>query len=200
MSGEASFTGDYTRYQLQRSFLRKFVRRAYLRSAVRKLVGPTLDFGCGVGELLARLPIGSRGVEYNRDTVAYCQRIGLPVDFYDGVADDWSLGGVAQPGQFQSMVMSHVLEHLDDPATILSKLLQACDDKGIQRVLVIVPGAAGFRTDPTHTVCVDYGLLASEQVVLPAQWQRSLPIYFPINFQRLGNVLTHHELQVVFHR
>ncbi len=198
MSGELPFTGDYTRYQLRRSFVRKFVRRAYLRSAARKLVGPTLDFGCGVGELLTRLPTGSRGVEYNRDTVAYCQRNGLPVDFYDGVTDDWSLGSIAQSGQFQSMVVSHVLEHLDAPAAILSKLLRAADDKGMQRVLVIVPGAAGFRTDPTHTVFVDYGLLAGEQVQLPSGWRRSPPHYFPINLQRFGDVLTHHELQVVF--
>ena len=44
-----AFDAGYTEYQSQRSWLRKAVRRAYLKSALRLLRGPTLDFGCGIG-------------------------------------------------------------------------------------------------------------------------------------------------------
>ena len=55
----------YTKYQTDRSAIRKLVRRGYLRSARNKLCGATSDLGCGVGELLASLPEGSMGLEYN---------------------------------------------------------------------------------------------------------------------------------------
>lgn len=55
------FDERYTSYQTDRAPLRKLVRKIYLRSAQSLLRGPTLDFGCGVGELLGRLPEGSRG-------------------------------------------------------------------------------------------------------------------------------------------
>jgi hypothetical protein len=67
------FDDRYTRYQSDRSALRKFVRKLYLKRAASQLRGRTLDFGCGVGELLAWLPPGSRGVEYNRATVDHCR-------------------------------------------------------------------------------------------------------------------------------
>ena len=157
MSG--SFDAQYTEYQLRRSWLRRQVRRAYLASAARRLRGPTLDFGCGVGELLARLPSGSLGVEYNPATVSFCRAQGLDVVAYDGFADDWALSTLPAQRRFTSMVISHVLEHLEQPADVLARLLTAAARLGVERVLVIVPGAAGYRIDATHVTFVDLPML-----------------------------------------
>ena len=81
------FDQRYTDYQSERSALRKQVRRIYLRSAASQLHGPVLDFGCGVGELLEKLPAGSLGLEYNLATVAHCRGKGLEVEAYDGFAE-----------------------------------------------------------------------------------------------------------------
>lgn len=110
---DSEFDQRYTDYQSQRSALRKWVRRAYLRSAAGQLKGRVLDFGCGVGELLERLPEGSLGLEYNPATVEHCRRKGLDVAVYDGFADDWNLSVLPPGRRFESMVISHVLEHLD---------------------------------------------------------------------------------------
>jgi hypothetical protein len=190
------FGSNYLEYQLNRSSLRKLVRRAYLRKAASHLTGPTLDFGCGIGLLLQRLPAGSRGVEYNETSVAYCRDQGLSVMYYDGFADDWSLGTLPADWQFESMVISHVLEHLDSPMEILRKLLCAVHKRGVCKALVIVPGQAGFHIDATHRTFVDIEMLRSASLE-PLGWNISSVGWFPGNIRALGNYFPHHELQVL---
>lgn len=187
------FDADYTRYQTDRSALRKFVRRAYLRRAAAQVDGPTLDFGCGVGELLGHLPAGSRGVEYNRATVEYCRAKGLQVDFYDGFHDGWSLSLFDGSEGFRTMVVSHVLEHLDAPLDVLRSLLAAARRLRIDRVLVIVPGRAGFRIDPTHRVFVDEAMLRQAE---GAGWRVAERFHFPFPVARAGDVFVYNELHL----
>lgn len=196
----ADFDHEYTAYQTNRSAFRKFVRRAYLDSARRKLRGRVLDFGCGVGELLSTLPEGSMGLEYNRATVEHCRRQGLDVAWYDGTQDDWRMSAVPAGRRFDSMIVSHVLEHLDQPATVLRKLLRAGERLGIGRVLVIVPGRAGFRIDPTHLTFVDRAFLGDAAIVEESDWHVASSGYFPGNLRAIGDWFPHHELQVVFER
>lgn len=193
------FDDSYTRYQFNRSPLRRFVRKAYLQSARSRISGPCLDFGCGVGELLARLPAGSKGVEYNQASVEYCRRKGFEVDWYDGLADDWQLTSLPADWRFESMVISHVLEHLDAPMSVLSKLLVAASRRGVRTVLVIVPGAAGYRIDSTHRTFVDAAMIGEVGAGMPG-WEIALSRYFPGNVRAIGNYFPHHELQVVFTR
>ncbi len=194
------FGTRYTDYQLKRSALRKLIRRIYLRNASGMLRGPTLDFGCGVGELLARLPAGSKGLEYNRASVEYCRTRGLDVAWYDGSIDDWSVSVLEAAERFESMVVSHVLEHLESPAEILAKLLQASARLGIKRVLVIVPGRAGFRIDDTHRTFVDADLLFDPSIAEGTSFRPTRQKYFPGNLRAIGDFLPHHELQVLFEK
>ena len=195
-----AFDAGYTEYQSRRSWLRKAVRRAYLESARSLLRGPTLDFGCGIGELLARLPSGSIGIEYNEATVAYCRERGLDVRWYDGVADDWRLSLLSESAGLKSMVISHVLEHFNAPMQILSSLLVAAKRLGIERVLVIVPGRAGYRIDATHRTFVDRSMLADHSVVKASGFELTMARHYPIDVRALGDVFPHHELQALFTR
>ena len=194
------FGAAYTEYQLRRSWLRRQVRRAYLVSAARKLTGPTLDFGCGVGELLSRLPAGSMGVEYNPASVALCRARGLDVVSYDGFADDWSLSTLPPDREFTSLVISHVLEHLEQPEEVLHRLLVAATGFGVGRVLVIVPGRAGYKIDRTHVTFVDAQKLAKPGVVAGTGFEMTAAGYFPGNWRRVGDWFPHHELQVLYTR
>ena len=194
----SEFDQRYTDYQSQRSPLRKWVRRAYLRSAAGQLEGRVLDFGCGVGELLERLPKGSLGLEYNPATVEHCRRKGLDVIAYDGFADDWSLSVLPPDRCFDSMVVSHVLEHLDEPAPVLGRLLRAAVRVGIQRVLVIVPGRAGYRIDDTHRTFVDRVMLADARIVQGSGFALRRANYFPLDLRVVGDWFPHHELQVLY--
>ncbi|RDY68832.1 class I SAM-dependent methyltransferase [Lysobacter soli] len=195
----ADFDEGYTAYQTERSAIRRFVRRWYLRSAAAQLRGPTLDFGCGVGELLSRLPAGSKGVEYNRASVEHCRARGLDVAWYDGSADGWSLGTLPAEWRFDSMVISHVLEHLDEPMDVLHRLLAAAAERGVNRVLVIVPGQAGFRIDATHRTFVQWEMLR-DALAGVGGWSIARRRYFPGDVRVVGEVFPHHELQVLIER
>jgi hypothetical protein len=196
MSGE--FDECYTAYQTRRSALRRAVRRLYLRNAAAQLRGPTLDLGCGVGELLKRLPPGSKGLEYNRASVEHCRARGLDVDWYDGYADDWRLTCISGQDRPRSMIISHVLEHLHEPMDVLHKLLLAAGRIGIERVLVIVPGRAGYASDATHRTFVDAGMLRDAAVIADTRFRVCSERYFPGDARYIGNWMKHHELQVLY--
>ena len=138
------------------------------------------------------------GIEYNRATVKHCVRNGLDVAWYDGYADDWVLTAVDATRRFESMVVSHVLEHLDEPMEVLRKVLASAARFGIRRVLVIVPGSAGFRIDQTHRTFMDRAMLegaAGASGLAGFQVQSSR--YFPLNARVVGDWFPHHELQVL---
>jgi len=194
------FDQRYTDYQTQRSALRRLARRVWLASARAQLKGATLDFGCGVGELLATLPSGSMGLEYNRATVAHCRQAGLDVEWYDGIEDGWKLSTIESGRRFESMIVSHVLEHLDEPSVVLRRLLTASSGLGVRRVLVIVPGRAGFRIDATHRVLVDRAMLESPDAVTGSGFRLRRLRYFPGNARWIGDWFAHHELQALFER
>lgn len=191
---------DYARYQLDRSWLRKLVRRIYLQSAAAQLAGPTVDLGCGVGELLSRLPEGSLGLDINPVSVEHCRRRGLDAQIYDGEADDWSLRLLAGRSDLRSLVVGHVLEHLDTPMHKLSRLLSACAGLGMSRVLVIVPGQRGFASDGTHRTFIDAAMLSDPSVTNGTGFTLRSTRHFPIDAAMVGKILTHLELQAVFER
>ncbi len=195
-----AYDEDYTRYQLQRGRLRKLVRHLYLQAACSRLEGPTVDFGCGVGELLRRLPAGSIGLEINPVSVQHCVTQGLDARWYDAEQDGWSLQLLSADLGLRSLVISHVLEHLDQPMAKLRRLLLACERLGIRRVLVIVPGRRGFAADPTHRTFVDLDMLAAPEVVAGTGFRLDTGRYFPGDVRWIGDHVPHHELQVVLRR
>ena len=98
------------------------------------------------------------------------------------------------------MVISHVLDHLDSPMEILSKLLVGGARHGVERVLVIVPGTAGFKVDATHRTFVDLPMLSTAEIPAATGFTCEHAGYFPGNVRLIGDWFTYHELQVLFVR
>jgi len=194
-----AFDEQYTAYQLNRSWLRRIIRRGYLLSAMRLCRGATLDFGCGIGEQLALLPNGSVGLEVNPATVAHCQKRGLPVRQYEPATDKGLLLDI-QPGHFKTLLMSHVLEHLEDAAKILQQLVASAARLGIDRFVLIVPGIKGYSSDITHRTFITEDYLRTNGVFPPAGWKLCSYRRFPFNSSWIGKFFTHNELQIVFYR
>lgn len=198
---DRQYDQHYTDYQTDRSAVRRWVRGFYLRSAAGALEGPTIDFGCGIGELLERLPTGSTGLEINESTVRYCRARGLDVEHYDAESDGWSLSPLVASGKrYESMVISHVLEHLHDPMRKFNALLNAAGSLGVRRVLAIVPGKSGYATDSTHRTLIDSAMLASDEPVLGTGFALMGQRYFPGNVRVIGDWFPHHELQATYLR
>ena len=119
--------------------------RLHLR---RLALGEVLDVGCGIGRNLANLG-GGVGVDPNAAAIATCRQRGL-VAF---TPDEFLASPYAQPGRFDTLLVAHVLEHLPDTdaRALLAHYLPYVRD----RVVLITPQEAGYRSDPTHIQFVD---------------------------------------------
>jgi SAM-dependent methyltransferase len=201
MSDPSEYGTEYTAYQADRSRARKLARTPWLRATARFVQGPAVDLGCGVGELLARLPHGSIGLEINRTTIDHCVAHGLDVSYYDGSVDGWGLAPVRERDtRFDTLVLSHVLEHLDDPAAVLHALLVSAGEIGMRQVLVVVPGRAGYASDDTHRTFVDRDYLARPDIVDGTSFRAGPTSFFPGNVRAVGDRFTYHELRAPFLR
>jgi len=194
-----AFDAVYLERQVKRSSLRRMVRQFYLRRHRRLCSGPTLDFGCGAGDLLAMLPPGSAGFEINSHAVAHARARGLTIESFATDADAPDLPGIA-PGRFETLFCGHVLVHLDDPGGTARRLLDAAHERRIARVVFVVPGQRGFQHDATHRQFVTRARLEREGLLDPPGWRLRELSYFPGNARWLGDYLTHHELTIVHER
>jgi hypothetical protein len=193
------FAEDYLRYQTNRSWLRKQVRKIYIWHTKRHLVGKVIDFGCGIGEHLESFGEGSVGLEVNRASVEYCNRIGLDVRLYDPAFDDYELKEF-EHGQFNSLVISHVLEHIESPEVVFKKLLTASSRLGLKRVYVCVPGELGYKHDATHITFIDKKFIEDHGLKHYAGFKLVKQGYFPINAAWFGKYFTHNEMYLVYDR
>jgi SAM-dependent methyltransferase len=198
MTGPATqFDETYTRYQADRSAFRKKVRTIFLRRLLARARGRTIDFGCGVGELLALLPAGSVGYEVNEATVRHCRERGLDVRPYRPDKDRYELDD-CPPGEFGTFIVAHVIEHLDRPQDVLRAIARSCSRLGIGRLIVVVPGPRGFRHDSTHATFVDRGFLDRYGLAEIGGYRIVEETYFPIPWPWGGRVFTYNEMMVVY--
>jgi 2-polyprenyl-3-methyl-5-hydroxy-6-metoxy-1,4-benzoquinol methylase len=87
------------------------------------------------------------------------QRLGDRVSFVHGTIEDVSL-----PRRYDNVVMTHVLEHLEDPVTALSRVNRDwLSDVG--RLFVVVPNANA----PSRQIAVHMGLISHNTAVTPAE-------------------------------
>lgn len=197
----AAFDERYAEEQLRRSRhpLRRLVKGFYLRSILRHVDGPSIDFGCGAGQLLERLPEGSVGLEVNPALVRALQARRLNVMRYDPDTDGLSLAALPA-GRYSTFIMAHVLEHFDDAAPALRRLLASCRRLGVRRFILVVPGRKGYQSDATHRTFVDFAWLEREGLLACEGYALQAARYFPLDRAALGRHFVFHELIAVLQR
>lgn len=180
---------DYTR-RLARGgrpqWVDRLVQAPYRWNLRRQQLGVTLDVGCGVGRYLEHLPAGSLGVDHNPHSVEVARVRGLPAM----TVDEWSRAEERYVGHFDSLLVAHVIEHLEqgEGSALLEQYLPALRPGGA--VFLICPQERGYRSDPTHitwTTGSDLQALARAVGLHPGPW-RSFP--FP---RAAGRLFTHNE-------
>lgn len=151
------------------------VQEPYRRNLRRLHLGRTLDVGCGVGRNLQSLESGSVGVDHNADAVAMARARGLVAL----TTPEFTVSDHARPGGFDSLLVAHVLEHLDVNAAnaLLAEYMPYVRAGG--SVCLITPQEAGFRTDPTHVRFVDGAGLADHCSAQGLTMVRSYSFPFP---------------------
>lgn len=132
------------------------VQWPYQHNLRRQQLGVTLDVGCGIGRNLASLPPGSLGVDHNARAVEIAREAGLEAM----TVQDFRASNRATPGAFDSLLVAHVLEHLDEETGrgLLEEYLQFIRPGG--SAFIVCPQERGYRTDPTHVRYLTDGDLA----------------------------------------
>lgn len=180
---------DYYHYLTNKSWFRCLIRKLYLKDVVRHLNGKLLDVGCGAGELLAVYPT-SFGSDLNSMLVKYCHESGhLAV-----IADCNALPFV--PASFDSLVMSNLLEHLEDPLMALKEAARLLKAGGV--LVVTVPYEAGFKYDPTHITWLEADKL--KELARRAELMLEKLYSFPFGGRILGKFLYFYELRAVLRK
>jgi 2-polyprenyl-3-methyl-5-hydroxy-6-metoxy-1,4-benzoquinol methylase len=156
----SSTDANYTR-RLQRLSGRRWKRlvpNPYRWNVRRLATGRVLDIGCGIGRCLDFVRPRGVGVDPNETAVAVCREKGheayTPSEFA-------AVLGSAEGGRhFDTLLCSHVLEHLDEPTGVelLRSYLPHLRAGG--RVILITPQQRGQRSDPTHVRLMDASALA----------------------------------------
>ena len=199
VNAKSVYGKDYYDYQINRGGVRKMVRRLYLSHLLKLVVGRSVDFGCGAGELLRRLPRGSIGLDINKHIVEYCQSNGLEVSQYDPDQDRYRFRNLKK-GCFKTFIMSHVLEHIMEADKVLRAVALAGERLGWQRIIIVVPGRRGFDSDETHKVFIDRDYLLRKRLDRIGVYEIKIAKYFPLNIKNAGNYFCHNELVVVYER
>lgn len=195
------FDRQYAIEQIRRSRhpLRRLIKGFYLRNILRDVSGPTIDFGCGAGQLLAHLSLGSVGLEVNRSLIDNLRSVGLTVFQASATLQDFELLDF-DTNKFRTLVIAHVLEHLPDPAQALQVLLTACQRLDIDRVVVVVPSAKGYASDRTHKTFIDQNYLTKKIPLQTGGFAQSSIRYFPGPWAWVGRYFVYHEMKVIYDR
>ncbi|WNV74804.1 methyltransferase domain-containing protein [Geodermatophilus sp. DSM 44513] len=166
------------------------VQRPYRWNLRRLGLGRVLDVGCGVGRNLAHLDGNAFGVDHNPTSVAIARERGLsactPEEFAGGPHD--------RPGAFDSLLLAHVVEHVDHEVAVdlVRRYLPVLRPGG--RVVFICPQERGWASDPTHVRFVDDADLAALSAELGLTVERSSSFPFP---RPVGRLFPHNEFVVV---
>jgi 2-polyprenyl-3-methyl-5-hydroxy-6-metoxy-1,4-benzoquinol methylase len=135
------------------------VQRPY-RNHLRGLKpGRFLEVGCGIGRNLfnARGFAEGLGIDHNAASVEAARARGL-----DAMSTEAFLASDrAVPGSFDTLLVSHVLEHLTptEALALLRAHLSLVRPGG--QVIVVTPQECGFASDPTHVHFFDFAECAS---------------------------------------
>jgi SAM-dependent methyltransferase len=117
--------------------------------------GKTMEIGCGIGRCLKGLPAGSIGIDHNEHSIRVIREIGL-----EGFSpEEFRLSSFCRTDGFDTLLLSHVLEHMDQEAGIaLIREYLPYLRKGGQ-VILICPQEKGFSSDETHVIFLDIAAL-----------------------------------------
>lgn len=128
------------------------VQAPYRWNLRRLKPGFTLDIGCGIGRNLAHLDGNGIGIDRNPYSIEIAKSRG----FKACTVSEFDRSLWNKPGTFDSILVSHVLEHLDEKSggKLLKNYLPLLKERG--KVIIITPQEAGFHSDATHKEFMDF--------------------------------------------
>lgn len=182
-------TKEYAEYLLKQELApwkqRLHVQLPYRMHLRRLKTGRTLDIGCGIGRNLMALE-NSLGVDHNPHCIDICHSRGLTAFLPDTLHEH----AEEYRGSFDSLLLSHILEHMQpaDAIALLLEYLPYLKPQG--RIIIITPQEAGYRADKTHVTFIDFPKVDTVFKAVGAQRREGYSFPFP---RRVGHFFKYNE-------
>ena len=188
---------DYFEFLKNRGIKRQIRNQLFLKTIAKHLSGNVLDVGCGAGGFLQiysqqiqnKPNTSIRGMDINSHAIAFCKSLGF----------ECYLAPVNQipfPDEsFDGVLLSHVLEHLEQSAPVMEEIMRVLKPGGV--FCVMVPGKAAYDMDDTGTHRIFYDKPLLEATLIKHGFQVIKMTYFPFPFRRVGDYLYINELRAV---
>lgn len=139
---------------LQHVWWKRILRvQAPYRWNLRRLnPGFTLEVGSGIGRNLKNLNGNGVGIEPNEHAVRVARGNGLVAY----TPDQFIASEHARPRAFDSLLLSHVIEHVSEDVAsyLLTQYVEFVKPNG--QLIIETPQEVGYRSDPTHVRFVDF--------------------------------------------
>jgi glycosyltransferase involved in cell wall biosynthesis/predicted SAM-dependent methyltransferase len=179
---------SYFAYLQTRSILGKLYRNFWLYPfIVKNIKGRALDIGCGIGDMI-NFRSNTVGVDINTHAVDYCVKKGLDarVMTIDILPFD--------SNAFDSVIMDHLLEHIENPSFILNEINRVLRKGGV--LIIGVPGIKGFACDNDHKIF--YNELKLKSLLDDFGFVSNKISYAPFKFKWFDKKLKQYTLYGVF--
>jgi SAM-dependent methyltransferase len=166
--------------------------QAPFRWNLRRLApGFTLDIGCGIGRNLEHLRGRGVGIDTNEGCLRVARARGFTVFTPEAF---WSSAEYNHPGRFDTILFAHVAEHMREDEVV--PLLQQYEGllRSGGKLILMAPQEAGYRSDPTHVVLMDFERLTRISDRLGFELERAFSFPFP---RWAGRLFTYNEFVVV---
>ncbi len=180
---------SYFERLVSRSAFQMWMRSFFFKPLRSYLRGDVLDLGCGIGEVAAYVEAPQRymGVDVNPYCINYLKEKGLQS----------KLGSVyeipLEANSVDVVVLSHVLEHLDEPGRALREIWRVLRPEGM--MITIVPMRYGYSTDRTHVTFYDLARLG--EIARRYHFEPLKTEIFPIPLEILGNYFYFFEYRLI---
>ncbi|NBO39898.1 class I SAM-dependent methyltransferase [bacterium] len=149
-----------------------------------------MDIGCGIGRNLKNLDGNGVGLDHNPNSVSLCRLRG----FQAFTPEDFRTSNFSRLERFDSILVAHVLEHLNyqEQKNLLLEYLPYLKKGG--KVVLVTPQERGYASDSTHVSFVtnkEMSQLASE---LGLEVIKDYSFPFPRSF---GKIFIYNEFVLV---
>jgi len=172
----SSTDAEYTR-RLQRLSAKRWkhwIPNPYAWNIRHVAKGRVLDVGCGIGRCLDFVRPRGVGVDPNGSAIAVCRENGH--EAY--TPEEFATAYLPEGSQFETLLCSHVLEHLDEPTGV--DLIRAYMPylRDGATVVIITPQERGQGSDETHVRFMDDAALTAlaDKCELTIDKIRSFPL------------------------
>lgn len=189
MNPNHSYNKSYFEMLNGRSSFQLWARSYFFKSLHSYLKGDVLDLGCGIGEVTNHVEDQNKyfGVDIN----PLCVNLMRGKGFRAEVGSAYEIPAFAASADV--VLMSHVLEHLDDPTRALREVSRVLRPSGL--LIIIVPMIKGFHSDPTHRIFYNRDLL--RKLAKKNHYEVLSTSLFPLPFEILGNFLYFFEYRLI---